>query len=318
MHVHTHHHHQKYRGRLLVSVALNLGISVAELIGGILSGSLALLSDALHNFSDTASLGISYVAGRVSSREATSQKTFGYQRAEIIGAFVNLVTLALIAVWLLVETVERLFDPREIEGALMMWVATGGLVANLLTAMLLHRGSRESLNLRSAFLHIVTDTVSSVAVVGGGLLIMWYGITIIDPLLSGCIALLILFQSFGLMRRTVDILMEGAPKHIEIDQLTGAIQSLDGVVDMHHVHVWQLDEHRAALEAHIVIEKQDLSQMERIKTAVKHMLLNRFRIAHSTLEFEFEPCLPSPADCFGDVGPVGAEGTATRSASRRS
>lgn len=301
MHVHSHagHHHPgQYGGRLLVSVVLNLAISIAQFIGGIVSGSLALLSDALHNFSDTASLAVSYGAGRVAAREATQHRTFGYRRAEIIGAFVNLVTLVLIAVWLIAESVERLFDPVDVRGSIMMWVAVGGLLANLITALLLHRGSKENLNLRSAFLHVVTDTVSSVAVVGGGLLIMWYGVTIVDPILSAAIALFILVQSVGLLRRTVDILMETAPRDLDVPGLAHSVRAVEGVVDMHHVHVWQLDEHRSALEAHIVVRKHDMLQMECIKHAVKVLLNERFGIEHSTLEFEFEPCLPTDADCF--------------------
>ena len=177
-----HHHHIEVRGserRLAISIVLNLVISVAEVVGGLLSGSLALLSDALHNFSDTASLCISLSARRIGRREATSVKTFGYKRAEIIGAFVNLVTLVLIALYLIKEAVERFFNPQPIDGTIMLVVAVIGLAANVATAVLLFRDAKESLNIRSTFLHIITDAVSSVGVVLGGVLILYYDVYLV-------------------------------------------------------------------------------------------------------------------------------------------
>ena len=288
-----HHHHIEVRGserRLAISIVLNLVISVAEIVGGLLSGSLALLSDALHNFSDTASLCISLIARRIGRREATSVKTFGYKRAEIIGAFVNLVTLVLIALYLIKEAVERFFNPQPIDGTIMLVVAVIGLAANVATAVLLFRDARESLNIRSTFLHIITDAVSSVGVVFGGVLILYYEVYLVDPILTLLISLYILYHSYEMLRETVDILMEGVPKNIDLVQLVAEVETLDRVLGMHHLHVWQFDEKTVALEAHIVIDETDLEHMEAMKRAIKHTLGEVFHIHHTTLEFEFAPC----------------------------
>ncbi len=288
-----HHHHVEVRGserRLAISIVLNLVITVAEVVGGLLSGSLALLSDALHNFSDTASLCISLIARRIGRREATSVKTFGYKRAEIIGAFVNLVTLVLIALFLIKEAVERFFNPQPIDGTIMLVVAVIGLAANVATAVLLFRDAKESLNIRSTFLHIITDAVSSVGVVFGGVLILYYDVYLVDPILTLLISLYILYHSYEMLRETGDILMEGVPKNIDLDQLVAEVETLDRVLGMHHLHVWQFDEQTVSLEAHIVINETDLEHMEAMKRAIKHTLGEVFHIHHTTLEFEFAPC----------------------------
>ncbi len=292
-----HHHHDLPHSdragggaRLGFSIALNLIITIAEVVGGLISGSLALLSDALHNFSDTSSLAIAYAARRYAKRAPDRLKTFGYKRAEIIGAFVNLITLVLIALFLIKEGVSRMLDPQPIDGPVMLVVAVIGLLANVGTALLLWRDARHSLNIKSAFLHIITDAVSSVGVVLGGLLILWYDVYLVDPILTLGISVYILFHSYRMLRRTVDILMEATPPDLDLDAVLRAVEALDHVIDMHHLHVWQLDDEHAALEAHIAIEKGDLERMEEIKEAVKRLLAERFHIAHSTLEFEFVPC----------------------------
>lgn len=299
MAAHHHHHHAHPPGpdgsafRLVASILLNLLITIAEVVGGLLSGSLALLSDALHNFSDTSSLVISYVAQRIGKRTANPQKTFGYKRAEIIGAFINLVTLVIIALYLIKEGITRLFEPQSIDGPIMLIVAVIGLLANVFTALLLWRDARSSLNIRSAFLHIISDAVSSVGVVIGGILIWQYGFYLVDPILTLLISLYILVHSYRMLRETIDILMESTPAHLSLEHVIRAIEATDRVRDAHHLHVWQLDEAVTALEAHIVIDKQDLEQMEVIKRAVKHMLAERFAISHTTLEFETRPCSPA-------------------------
>lgn len=295
-HHHHHHHHPPpagSEGRLLVSIGLNLVITIAEVIGGILSGSLALLSDALHNFSDTSSLAITYAARRLGRRDPNARKTFGYKRAEILGAFVNLVTLVLIALFLLKEGVERLFAPEPIDGPVMLIVATVGLVANLLTALLLWRDVEGSLNIRSAFLHIVTDAVSSVGVVVGGLLIMLYEVYLVDPILTLVISVYILYQSYTMLRETTDILMEATPSHLDLHEISQQMASVAHVRGVHHLHVWQLDESQTALEAHIEIDADDLLRMESIKHALKKLLHDTYHITHSTLEFEVVPCDPA-------------------------
>lgn len=280
--------------RLLFSIVLNLFIAVVQFIGGILSGSLALLSDALHNATDASSLGVSYGARRISRRGATSHKTFGYRRAEIIGAFINLIVLVLIGLYLIIEAVERFFDPRVIDGTLMIVIALVSVVANVVVGVILHRDAQESLNIRSAYLHIVTDAASSAAIVLGGFLILWLGFVWIDPLLTVLIALYILYHSYDMLRETVDILMESAPTDIDVEEVRAAIQAEAHVLDVHHLHVWRLDDRHTALEAHVVIDEDDLLKMERIKQAIKARLVD-FGIEHSTLEFETIPCEHPPA-----------------------
>ena len=303
MHVHSDHdpHHSHHQGhhhdtrdvgtfRLVLAVGLNLLITAAEFVAGVMAGSLALLADAAHNLSDAASLGISLFARRVSGKEADQRRTFGYQRAEIIGAFVNLITLVAIALFLMKEAIERALNPRPIDGQLMIIVASIALAANVATAFLLHSSSQHSLNIRSAFVHIVADALASVAVIVAGGLVLAYDWGWVDPLLTGLISVYILAQSYSMLRQTVRILMESAPAGFDFDAMVTALRAHPDVDDVHHVHVWQLDEHRTAAEAHVVIQKRDLEAMERIKTDLKDVLQGQFDVEHSTLEFEFEPC----------------------------
>jgi cobalt-zinc-cadmium efflux system protein len=293
-HVHHHHtlttHSENGGQRLVFSIVLNLTITIAEIIGGFLSGSLALLSDALHNFSDTVSLGISLAAYKVSQRRPDRKNTFGYRRAQIIGAFVNLVTLVIIAITLMKEAVERYFDPQVIRGDVMLVVAVIGLLANLATAALLHRQSKESLNIRSAFVHIMGDAFSSVGVVLAGILINLYQLYITDTILTLLISVYILYHSSQLLRQTINILMQAVPSGIEIEEVIADIKGIDAVQDMHHVHVWQLDETQSNLEAHIVIDACKIEDMTQIKQAIKQHLATQFNITHATLEFELNEC----------------------------
>lgn len=294
---HDHHHHHHHIDpsdssiwKLWVSIALNLTITIAQLIGGIISNSLALLSDAVHNLNDTMSLGITLVARKISKKEATEQKTFGYKRAEIIGAFINLITLVIVALFLIKEGVERFFDPREIDGLIMFLVAIVGLLGNFITAALLYTESKDNLNMKSAYIHILSDGLSSVGVIIGGWLILKYQWYIVDTILTLVIGAYILYHSYHMLRETIDILMESKPGDLDLEELTTQMEAMPGVCGVHHIHVWQLNEKQTLLECHVVIEKEDLERMEQIKNALKERLYHDFSIAHSTLEFEFEPC----------------------------
>ncbi|MFH5831494.1 cation diffusion facilitator family transporter [Halalkalibaculum sp. DA3122] len=291
-HSHGHHHHGEdtTEGRLWISIFLNLVITIAEFVGGILSNSLALLSDALHNLNDTASLGISLVARKVSQKDANRDKTFGYKRAEIIGAFINLITLVIIALYLVKEGVERFYNPQPIDGLTMFIVAIIGLIGNLVTAALLFSKSKENINIRSAYIHILSDAFSSVGVIIAGWLILEYQLYIIDTLLTLLIAGYILWQSYYMLKKTINILMESTPREIDIEKVTEAMKSTADVLDIHHLHVWRLDESNILLESHVVIDEDKLDQMERIKSNLKELLKSKYNIRHSTLEFEFEPC----------------------------
>ena len=294
-HSHHHHHHGLDEGddisaRLWISIGLNLVITIAEIVGGILSNSLALLSDALHNFGDTASLGISLIARNVSRQGVTEEKTFGYRRAEIIGAFINLITLVLISLFLIKEGIERFFDPQPIGGEVMLIVAVIGLLGNVITALLLRSKQEGSINIQSAYIHIMTDALSSVGVIIGGVLVTWYQLYVVDTILTVGIGTYILWHTYHMLRSTIDILMESKPEDIDLQEVTERITQLPKVEGMHHLHVWKLDEQSTCLEAHIVIDEEDLPEMEAIKTRIKKELTDRFDITHSTLEFECEPC----------------------------
>ncbi|WP_157621165.1 cation diffusion facilitator family transporter [Salisaeta longa] len=276
--------------RLVLALVFNLAITLAEFIAGLVAGSLSLMADAAHNLSDTLSMGTSLVARRVATRAADRRRTFGYERAELIGAFINLLTLILIALYLLVEAVQRYLNPSPVDGTLMIWVGLATLVGNVATAAVLYKPSHDSLNIKSTFVHIVADALGSVAVVVGGVLIMQYGWTLIDPLLTAALACYILGHSYSLLKQTIRILMESAPAGFDFNGLVATMEAVGGVCDVHHVHVWQLDEHRTACEAHVVIEKHDLSAMEQIKQQLKQQMNDAHGIEHATLEFEFEPC----------------------------
>jgi cobalt-zinc-cadmium efflux system protein len=293
-HKHHHHHHHDFDDssiwKLWISIFLNLAITLAEFVGGLLSNSLALLSDAVHNLNDTISLVISLVARKISKKGVNEDKTFGYKRAEIIGAFINLITLVIVALFLIKEGVERFFEPQAIDGFTMFWVAIVGLIGNFATAALLFKESKDNLNLKSAYIHILSDGLSSVGVIIGGWLILKYEWFIVDTILTLGIGVYILWHSYHMLRETIDILMESKPNDLDLDNLKSIMLDIDGVCGVHHLHVWRLNETQILLECHVVIERDDVYQMEEIKTSIKKQLHDEFEISHSTLEFEFEPC----------------------------
>lgn len=293
-HKHHHHHHHNFNDsstlKLWISIFLNLAITIAEFVGGILSNSLALLSDAVHNLNDTLSLAISLVARKISKKGANNDKTFGYKRAEIIGAFINLITLVLVALFLIKEGVERFFDPQPIDGFTMFWVAIVGLLGNFITAALLFKDSKDNLNLKSAYIHILSDGLSSVGVIIGGWLILKYEWYIVDTFLTVGIGAYILWHSYHMLQETTDILMQSTPEQIDLPELTSRIEKIHKVQEVHHVHVWRLDENEIMMESHIVVDEEDINEMEVIKKEIKTLLHDDFGIHHSTLEFECQPC----------------------------
>ncbi|NBB74411.1 MAG: cation diffusion facilitator family transporter [Bacteroidetes bacterium] len=281
--------------RLVLAVVFNFLITVAEFVAGFVAGSLALLADAAHNLNDTASMGIALAARKISTRAADRRRTFGYERAELIGAFINLTTLVLIALYLLVEAVRRFFEPQSIDGTLMLIVGAITLGANVATAFVLYKPSKGSLNIRSAFVHIVADALGSVAVIVGGWVIMQYNWTVVDPILTIAIAVYILVQSYGLLRETISILMESAPKDFPLAEMIRSIERVEHVQDVHHVHVWRLSEHETALEAHVVVEGiSELRALDALKADIKQHLRDAFGIGHATLEVEHEACTDPP------------------------
>ena len=296
---HAHHHHDT-RGmgdrRLLGAVALNVLLTAGQVAGGVVSGSLSLVADALHNLNDAASLGLALMARRIARRPADERRTFGYRRAEVIGALINLTALILIGLYLIAEAVRRFFDPRPVEGWIVVIVGGVALLVDIATAALTYVMSRGSMNIKAAFVHNLADALGSLAVVVAGTLVLLYNLTIADVIATLAIAAYILYQGFGMMGQSVRVLMASVPPGLDLDELVREIEGAGGVRSTHHLHAWQLDEHHTALEAHIVIARADAGEMETIKRDVKNRLRERFEIGHSTLEFEFEPSDADAAD----------------------
>jgi len=289
-HSHTHDHTGKTISRLWITFFLNLGISIAQLIGGFISNSMALISDAVHNLSDTGSVGVSLVARKYANKSADKQMTFGYRRADIIGAFINLIILIAVSLFLVKEGIERFLQPEEIDGSIMFWVALIGLTGNVLSVLILHSDSKESLNIKSAYVHLFWDAAASLSVIVGGVLILYYDLYIIDPILTIGIALYILYTTYNMLRETISILMEATPEDINVDSIKNELESISHVLDVHHIHVWKIDEHQKMLECHVLIDKSHSSLLEEIKSNIKACLSHRFDITHSAIEFELEPC----------------------------
>ncbi|NOY73980.1 MAG: cation transporter [Gammaproteobacteria bacterium] len=288
---HDHHHHDvdsMNDRRLGWAIAINMLLTIAQVVGGIVSGSLALIADALHNFSDAASLLIALVARKIGRQPADHFKTFGYKRAEVIAALINLVTLVIVGLYLIYEALWRVFEPQIIEGWMVVMVAGVALVIDVATAILTYSMSKNSMNIRAAFLHNVSDALASLGVIIAGSLIILYDWYWTDTLLTLLIAGYVLYQAATLLPKTIHILMEGTPEDISINDVINAMENVEGVLNVHHVHIWQLDEHKNALEAHVVIA--DFNQSETIKAALKSQLGQNYSIIHSTLEFEIDHC----------------------------
>ena len=268
---------------------LTATITITEIIGGIVSGSLSLLSDAMHNFSDTLSIIISYVANRIGAKPKDEKKTFGYKRAEILAAFINSLVLTVISFFLIYEAIERFFKPQDIETGTMLIVAVIGLLANLFSVLLLQNDSKKSMNIKSSYLHMLSDTLSSIGVIIGGLLIRFLSITWIDPLITILIALYILREAIFILRESIDILMQSSPE-LDYESIIKEIVALDSVNNVHHVHAWRLDEKNIFFEAHIDIEDQTLSSAQIILHIIEDLLKENYHINHVTLQAETNQC----------------------------
>lgn len=289
-HSHQHNHDVSEMGdrRLGIAIAINMLLTLAQVIGGLISGSLSLIADALHNFSDAASLLIAWVARKIGRQPADHFRTFGYKRAEVIATLINLVTLVLVGLYLIYEALWRIYEPQIIEGWMVVIVAAIALVIDLATAMLTFTMSKHSMKIRAAFLHNVSDALASVGVIVAGTLILLYEWYWSDTLLTLLIAGYVLFQAATMLPKTIHILMQGTPEGIVIDDVITAMQKTKNVVNVHHVHIWQLDEHQNALESHVVLS--DYSHLDEVKDELKTMLVKKFSIGHSTLEFEIKEC----------------------------
>ena len=298
-HNHTHAHDvSNVKGiNLLITMLLNLAITVAEVIGGIYSGSLSLLSDALHNLSDMLSIVVSYFAIKISQKSNDEKRTFGYKRSTIIAAVVNSTVLIVISLFLFKEAYFKFITPEKINGVIVIWVALIGLIANALGAYLLNKGSHDDINMKSTYLHLISDALSSVGVVIGGIIIYYFNIYWVDPILTIIIGIYVLKESYEILKQAINILMQGVPENININELVHEIQEIEGVKNVHHVHVWGLNDNNIFFEAHVNLN-QDILVSETVKTYenIEHELKEHFGIKHITIQFEY--------DCHDNTGIV--------------
>ncbi|MBK5192113.1 MAG: cation transporter [Flavobacteriaceae bacterium] len=290
---HNHHHHSApVSGKnLLISIILNIAITLAQVIGGFLSGSLALLSDALHNFSDVISLIVSYVANILVKKDASLNRTFGYKRAEIIAAFVNSSALIVIGILLIIEAVKRFQNPLEINSNLVIWLSLVAILGNGFSVLLLKKDSKANMNMRSAYLHLFTDMMASVAVLVGGLLMKLYQVFWVDSLLTFAIAVYLIVVGFDLLKSSTRVLMLFTPTDVALEDIARKISELSEIDNVHHLHVWQLNEEETHLEAHIDFNNDiSLSQFDIIIDQIKELVHNEFGINHVNIQPEFGKC----------------------------
>jgi cobalt-zinc-cadmium efflux system protein len=288
-------HHHSTTGisekNLLAAVILNFTITLAEIIGGIISNSLALLSDAIHNLGDGVAVLLAYIAHRIGKKASNHRKTFGYKRIEILAAFVNSIVLAAICIFLIWEAVERFRNPAPIKGLVMFSVAAVGLLANLVAVVLLRSDSRKNINVRAAYLHLMGDTLSSVVVIIGGVLIWQFEIYWIDPAITILIGLYILRETYLLLKDSFNILMQSSPKELNLDAIKLKVEKLDGVKNIHHVHAWSLNDRQVHFEGHIDLDADmPVSQTDVLKNRIRSLLHREFNIDHTTIEVEFGDC----------------------------
>lgn len=292
-HAHHHHHHHALTSanggdrKLIVAIGINVVLTVAQIIGGVFSGSLALIADAIHNLSDAAALAIALIARRIARVPADDDHTFGHGRAELIAAVFNLSWLIFIGIFLIFEAIKRLIDPQPVEGWTVVIVAGVALAVDLWTVFLTFRMAKESMNIRAAFIHNMSDALASLGVIIGGVLILTFDWLFVDAIVTLAIAGYILVHAGIEIPKAIHILMQGVPKDLEVSVVTADLKQVDDVIDIQHVHIWHIDEHRRSFEAHIVVDGP--ADMEPVKKTLRQRLADNFDITHSTLEFEFAP-----------------------------
>lgn len=279
---------QQPKRLLTLALAVTAAIAVVEAAGGVLSNSISLVGDSVHMFTDVTAIALSLFAITMAARSHSGAMTFGYHRAEVLAALANGVTLAVISIWVLYEAVLRVMSPREIDTPLMLVVASIGLAGNLVVMFLLKHHAGKSINVQSAFVHVIYDTVSSVAVIITGLIAFYTGITIVDPLVAFLIAGLVARSAYTIVRSSTHILLEGAPRELDMQQVIAALKQMDGVVDVHDLHVWTISTGMDALSGHVVVRDQMLSQSSRLLGDINRVLAERYGITHTTIQLEHE------------------------------
>ncbi len=296
-HSHSHHHHGATGSRLQWSLAATSLFVVIEVVAGIQSHSLALLSDAGHNFTDALALFLAWFGFYLQSKPANESKTYGYHRAGVLSAFVNALTLVALSVWILYEGVERLRNPEAVHANVMIAVAALGLVLNGGIMLSLRQASKNDINVRSAFIHMLGDAVGSLAIIAGAVIIRYTGWVRVDPILSMLIGILIIWTAWDIIRESLNILLEGLPRGLALPEVARAMRSTTGVLDVHDLHIWSLGSSTHALSCHVLIEDVPPSASDCILRSLNTMLAEQFRIAHTTVQFEHVSCAISETGC---------------------
>ena len=288
-HIHIHHHHhnevtQKSVRLLILSFVLNMLLSVAEIIGGIISGSVSLIGDALHNTSDAFSILIAVIAFKIGNKKASAKYTYGFKRAEIIGGFVNLILLFISGCYLLAEGIERLINPQQIDGLLIIWISVLALIIDALTAKISHHDAHHNSNMKMVFIHNLADAFSSIGVIISGLCIMWFDLYRVDGIVALLIAFYMIFQSVVSLPQIVNILMNAAPDNIDIEQVKNSLLAIKNIKNVHHLHLWCISEHNVAIECHIESDNND------IIVEATQLLKDKFGITHCNFQVENKSC----------------------------
>ncbi len=291
---HNHHHNDNKEvngNNLLIASFLNFLITFIQLTGGLLSGSYSLLSDALHNLGDSVSIFVAYLSNKISKRKATSSRTFGFRRLEIIVALINSLAMIVICIYLFAGAIERLQHPHKINAALMVIIAAIGLLANFIAMAFLINDKDKNLNVKSAYLHLLGDTLSSIAVLLGGIMIYFYKIYWLDPVLTFIIGAYIIKETWDILKQAYLILLQATPSVLNLDLIKKTIESEDEVDNVHHVHAWKLDDVNIHFECHIDLKKDfKISETEKVLHNLKKTLHDKFKIAHTTIQFEYNSC----------------------------
>jgi cobalt-zinc-cadmium efflux system protein len=290
-HSHSHTEGGNTEKNLLLSALLNLVVTIAEIIGGLVSNSLALLSDALHNLGDTSAIFIAFLANLISKKEGTSKKTFGFKRIEILAALFNAIILVVIIIYLFIEAWHRLRNPMPVKGLVMLVVAIIGLVANLLSVLLLKKHSEQNINIRAAYLHLIGDTVSSFIVILTAILIYFFNIFWIDPLVTFFLGIYLLWETYRILKVALDILMQATPPGLDLNEVKEALEKIPAVDNIHHVHAWNLSDQDIHFECHVDLKSDiRISETEIIRDAINEMLKEKFKITHVTIQYEYNCC----------------------------
>lgn len=292
-----HHHHSHATGRVLhLSLAATLAFTVFEIVEGYRSGSLALLSDAGHNFTDALALLLAAIGLYLGGKPATQTKTFGYGRAGVIAAFLNAFTLILVSIFIFYEAGTRILHPQPVAETVMIWVAVIALILNGSIMLALHSGQKNDVNIRAAFIHMLGDALGAVAIIAGAIAIKYTGWTLIDPILSIALGVLIIYTAWDIIKESSNILLEGLPRGMELQNVISAMANVEGVLDVHDCHIWSLGSNTHALSSHVLIEDMPPSASDRILKRINDVLCD-FNIHHTTVQFEHTLCVVSDRGC---------------------